>query len=189
MRQVRAKVNKKALDSTPSGISRYGRWFRLYAETLHDPKVLRLNDRQFRAWIGMLCMAADNSGSIPDSWSVACHLRMQPQDADDIITDLIEARLVDIMPDGTMRPHSWDKRQFVSDVSTNRVRKHREKRQRSGDETFQKPFRSDFASESVSVTTVELGDGEYPSQEKNVNSLGGDGNGADAPVFVGGGRQ
>ena len=40
-------------------------WFRFYAEVLHDPKVQRLSDSLFRAWIGVLCVACKYGGTLP----------------------------------------------------------------------------------------------------------------------------
>lgn len=43
------------------------KWFRLYAEIKDDPKMLELDDAQFRTWINLLAMAseADERGVIP----------------------------------------------------------------------------------------------------------------------------
>jgi len=43
--------------------------------------------------------------------------------------------LIDIQPDKSLTPHNWDGRQFRSDTSTERVRKHRQKKQKPPPET------------------------------------------------------
>ncbi|MCB1140574.1 MAG: hypothetical protein KDK23_17580, partial [Leptospiraceae bacterium] len=52
---------------------------------------------------------------------------MSSQDIEQHLSDLILAGLIDITPDGRV-PHNWNRRQFVSDRSTERVRKHRKRK-------------------------------------------------------------
>lgn len=169
MNQVRVKVKaRRAARRKPEKTTRqYGRWFRFYAEAMHDPKILALNDAQFRAWVGCLAVAAKNGGKLPSTWHVACDLRMMAPKAQDAINDLIQAQLLDILPDQSIAPHNWSERQFVSDVSTERVRKHRETH-RNGDETFQKPFRNGIAS-------VYVSDSETPYPSEDAIQEGGEG--------------
>ena len=117
-------------------------WIRLYREALHDPKIVTLSDRQHRVWVNFLLMA-DDDGFLPGFRDIACHLRCTPQDATQLLDDLIDCGLVDPETDVTKggpkryRMHGWEKRQYRSDTSTERVRKHRSKA-RNADETFQK---------------------------------------------------
>lgn len=120
-------------------------WIRLYRESLHDPKIVTLSDRQHRAWHNLL-LVADDSGALPCIRDVASHLRLSITEAEQLILELVEAQLVDVDAMSgpiTYRMHGWAKRQFKSDDVTDRVRKHREnkkKRARSDNETTMKRF-------------------------------------------------
>jgi hypothetical protein len=99
-------------------------WFRFYSEALDDPKVQRLAPHLFKAWVNLLCLANMGDGKLPSIDDIAFRLRLSVQDAGQQVADLILAGLLDITNLGT-EPHNWSKRQFVSDCSTERVRKHR----------------------------------------------------------------
>lgn len=104
-------------------------WFRFYTEALDDPKVQRLPDHLFKTWVNLLCVAAGSDGKIPSVEDIAFKLRISCHEAETRLHDLILAGLIDIMPDNSREPHNWPKRQFKSDVSTDRVRKHRAKQE------------------------------------------------------------
>jgi len=104
-------------------------WFRFYHEALNDPKIQMLEATIFKGWINCLCLAAQNDGTIPNVDRLAFALRLSPNSARDLLDALILAELIDIRSDGTMEPHNWTARQYKSDVSTERVKKHREKRE------------------------------------------------------------
>ena len=104
-------------------------WFRMYVEVLDDPKAQRLSPQLFKTWINLLCLASRNGGLLPSADDISFHLRLSVTDAQQQIDDLILAGLVDIRPDGRCEPHNWSARQFASDSSTERVRKHREAKQ------------------------------------------------------------
>ena len=100
------------------------RWFRLYDETLNDPKILKLSDKLHRVWIGVLCMASKNNGTLPPIDDMALMIRMKPVKLDEAIKNLITAGLID--DDGvSLKPHNWQGRQYKSDVSTDRVKRFR----------------------------------------------------------------
>lgn len=112
-------------------------WIRLYRESLHDPKIVSLTDRQHRAWHNLLLIADDN-GKLPSMRDIAVHLRMSAQDAEQLVCDLVEAELIDtdaLNGSRTYEIHGWASRQFTSDSSTERVRKHRETRMKRFNET------------------------------------------------------
>lgn len=114
-------------------------WFRAYSEALDDPKVQRLHPTLFKAWFNLLCLACQHNGVLPSNDDIAFRLRVSAQDAQGYIDELILAGLIDIRPDGTRTPHNWETRQFVSDTSTERVRKHRKRKQKAqgnDNETF-----------------------------------------------------
>ena len=105
-------------------------WIRLYREALHNPKVVSLNDRQYRAWTNLL-LVADDAGELPKSRDIACHLRMTIQEAESVLCELVEAGLVDIdcinVTSRKFKMHDWKVHQYISDVSTGRVQKFRNK--------------------------------------------------------------
>lgn len=128
------------------------RWVRLHQNALHNPKIVSLSDRQYRAWTNLLLVAAAEDGMLPSTRDVACHLRMSAQDVELILSELVELDLIDMaVTNGvrTFKMHDWQEHQYISDTSTERVRKFRNKNKCNGDETFQKPLHD------VSVTPPE----------------------------------
>ena len=108
------------------------RWFRLYDEMLDDPKAQRLPPQDFKIWINLLCLASRNDGKLPCISDIAFALRISENDAVTMVERLHIAGLIDKRnggPDGfRYSPHGWEKRQYKSDNSADRVKKHREKR-------------------------------------------------------------
>jgi hypothetical protein len=109
------------------------RWFRFYDDAINDPKVLRLSDRMHRVWIGLLCVASKSDGKLPSMEDCALMLRLPPERMAETLASLVGAGLLE--RDGTiLSPHKWGERQYKSDVSTERVKRFRQ-RPRSADET------------------------------------------------------
>lgn len=104
------------------------RWFRIYDDVLDDPKVQRLNGELFKTWMNLLCLASKGGGILPPIDDIAFRLRISPQDAQQRLEDLILAGLIDIRSDSKQEPHNWQSRQMPSDSSTERSRKHRDKK-------------------------------------------------------------
>ena len=115
----------KTIASNDGG--RKNQWFRFYNEALDDPKVQRLPAHLFKTWVNLLCLASQCDGNLPSVDDIAFRLRMSVQDADQHLSDLVMVGLIDIAKDGRS-PHNWSRRQFVSDCSTERVRKHRKRK-------------------------------------------------------------
>jgi hypothetical protein len=110
-------------------------WFRLYTDILNDPKVQTLPPDLFKTWVGILCITKDNGGTLPAIETVAFQLRFTSvSSCFKAIENLIEAGLIDKVNGTTLAPHNWRKRQYISDVSTIRVQRFRE-RQRNVSET------------------------------------------------------
>lgn len=101
-------------------------WFRFYDDAVNDPKIIELPDDLFRAWVNVLCIAAKNDGVLPEMKHVAVVLRVKPAKAAALVTRLVAVGLVD-NHNGIFAPHNWQGRQFKSDDSGPRVKKHREK--------------------------------------------------------------
>lgn len=108
------------------------RWFRFYSEALNDPKVQRLGPDLFKAWVNLMCLAAQNNGEVKSCGEAAFALRLNEQRAAAIVTELAVAGLLDKVEDGYYAPHNWKGRQYLSDSSAERVKRHRERRSAAG---------------------------------------------------------
>jgi hypothetical protein len=102
------------------------RWFRVYDDLIDDPKVQRLDPTLFKTLINLWCLASTNEGVIPAIDEIAFKLRMKPEKAQRMLSELRAAGLIDDDERGA-RPHNWDSRQFISDGSTSRVKRFRER--------------------------------------------------------------
>lgn len=123
------------------------RWFRMYDELLDDPKVQKLPAEDFKAWVNLLALASKNGGILPGIEDIAFALRRSPNDVETLLERLsnaphnggANAGLIDKRNGGPngyhYAPHGWDKRQYKSDGSTERVKRFRQ-RSRNGDETL-----------------------------------------------------
>jgi hypothetical protein len=101
-----------------------GRWFRFYDDAVNDPKLIKLSDDIFRAWVNLLCIASKNDGMLPAIDDIAIILRVKDARAAAIITELVSFGLLDRTETG-YAPHNWNGRQYKSDVSTERVKRFR----------------------------------------------------------------
>lgn len=153
------------------------RWFRYYDEALDDPKVQRLSGDLFKTWINLLCLASKSGGKLPSNDDIAFRLRISVQDAQLRTEDLIMAGLIDIGPDRALSMHGWTERQYVSDTSSERVRKHRKNKAETpcnGDETLPKRECNVIEPDSDSETDTE--NKFFPSEQvaarKEGNELG-----------------
>jgi hypothetical protein len=102
-------------------------WFRVYDDLVDDPKVQQLDLSLFKTLINFCCLTSANNGVLPSIDVIAFKLRMKPEKALRALNQLRAAVLVDDHEKGA-RPHNWDQRQFKSDVSTERVKRFRERR-------------------------------------------------------------
>jgi hypothetical protein len=103
------------------------RWFRFYDGALDDPKIIKLPDDLHRAWVNLLCIASKNNGRIPPLDDVAIMLRTTVSCVEKIIAELVSRELLDETRGGRIEPHNWRKRQYKSDVSTDRVKRFRKR--------------------------------------------------------------
>lgn len=103
------------------------KWFRFYSDAMRNPKVAKLSDREFRLWVQVLAVASENEGRIPSAEDLKHVLNAR---LDHLLTGLkrlISAGLIDQLDVG-YEPHNWNKFQYKSDTSTDRVKKHRAER-------------------------------------------------------------
>lgn len=106
-------------------------WFRFYAEVLNDAKVQKLDGDTFKAWVNLLCIASENDGKFPDDEALAFAMRMDNNACRTVVERLLNATLIDRVNGGAngwhYAPHSWAKRQYKSDTSTDRVKRFRQR--------------------------------------------------------------
>lgn len=103
------------------------RWWRAYSAARHDPKVQRLPGEMFKAWFNLICLASDHDGLLPPLSDTAYELHKPQGATKKLLADFIERGLFDETETG-ITPHNWNARQYKSDVSTERVKHHRERR-------------------------------------------------------------
>ncbi len=111
-------------------------WFRLYSEFAHDPKIQMLPEAMQRRYVMLMCLRCSETLETLHETEIAFQLRLSE-------AELIETKQLFISKnfiDKQWNLLNWDKRQFVSDSSTMRVRKHRnnKKQPSNDDETLQK---------------------------------------------------
>jgi hypothetical protein len=105
------------------------RWFRVYDDLVNDPKVQRLEPALFKFLINIWCLASSNGGKIPTIEQLQFSLR-EP-DASLLVASLealVHHGLADRFSNqhgSWLAPHSWSKRQYKSDLSTDRVKRFR----------------------------------------------------------------
>jgi hypothetical protein len=113
-------------------------WFRFYASVVNDPKVQRLEPRLFKTWVNILCVASENDGLIPDIADLSFVLRMTEEDLGADFEALVGAGLIDEF-ENHVTPHNWNGRQFQSDVSTDRVKRFRDKKRNASETPTETP--------------------------------------------------
>ena len=111
-------------------------WFRLYSEFAHDPKIQMLSEAMQRRYVMLLCLRCSEVLETLHETEIAFQLRLSE-------AELLETKQLFISKnfiDKHWNLTNWDKRQFVSDSSTMRVAKHRQKKKQesNADETLQK---------------------------------------------------
>lgn len=145
-------------------------WFRMYAEAVDDAKLRLLAFEDRWHFVAILCCKCQGVLDIEQPLldrRVAVKLGLQKNDLDEVRRRLMEAGLINDM----WQPLQWMKRQFVSDVSTNRVRKYREnktKKTGNGDETFLKRtrYRTDTDTEqNIGAKRATQAPKEFPIAE------------------------
>lgn len=130
------------------------RWFRLYDEMLDDPKVQRLDPALFRTLVNLWCIASRHDGHLPPVSDLGFSLRLGAGEVAASLAALREAGFLDADPaTGALRPHGWDRRQYRSDCSTERVRALRSRRRQQAEAVAPDPARAVF-DEGVPLLTA-----------------------------------
>ncbi len=102
------------------------RWYRSYCDQHRNPKVVALSDKDFRLWHELLGIASENDGIIPPLPVLRSLVSVRYDRLTYALKCLLASELIDTYGD-SFRPRNWDKRQYKSDSSAARVKKHREK--------------------------------------------------------------
>ena len=111
-------------------------WFRLYSEFAHDPKVQMLSEAMQRRYVMLMCLRCSETLETLHETEIAFQLRLSTDELEQTKQLFISKNFID----KHWNLLNWDKRQFVSDSSTMRVAKHRNKKKQlsNADETLQK---------------------------------------------------
>lgn len=132
-----------------------GRWFRVYDDLVNDPKVQRLPPELFKTLINLWCIASSNNGALPNAEDIAFKLRCKEGAAEASIAALMKAGLIEEDENGVLSPHNWRGRQFQSDVSTERVKRFRERSRNVSVTAGETPPDTETDTEHTSHQTVD----------------------------------
>ncbi|MCK4788291.1 MAG: hypothetical protein KAV87_31405 [Desulfobacteraceae bacterium] len=109
-------------------------WFRFHRKAVHDYTVQSLDPILFKAWVNLMCLSDDN-GRLPSVEEVSFAFHETKEAVSSAFHELEKVAL--LVTDGeTFHIAKWDKKQYKSDTSTERVKRYRE-RQRNVSETPQ----------------------------------------------------
>jgi hypothetical protein len=106
--------------------------------------------------INLLCVASQHDGILPPLADLAFTLRNTEDKITALLDDLVEKGLIDVTSDDRYTPHNWASRQYKSDVSNDRVQRHRQ-RKRNVTATPPDQTRTDNRTEAVTAL-VEVND-------------------------------
>jgi len=128
-------------------------WFRLYAEFATDPKVQMMPEAMQRRLVMLFCLQCSNGietfHETERETSIAFALRISEDELAE--TKALFLRKGFINEDWTLR--NWSKRQYASDSSTARVRRHREKLKQAAETGETQEKRSSNALEQIQNRT------------------------------------
>ena len=96
-------------------------WFRMYAEFAHDPKVQMLTEVMQRRYVMLMCMRCSNALVTLQADEIAFHLRIDAAQLEETKTLFLAKGFIN----EAWELLNWEKRQFSSDTSAQRVAKHR----------------------------------------------------------------
>lgn len=114
-------------------------WLRLYDDIIDDPKMDHLSEAQRWLWVTVLCLAnrspirgrlllvTDDSHSVPLPLRTLVKKSGMTLPEVEVTLSLFEGLKMMHRDKGVWCVSNWDKRQFTSDISTERTRRHRAK--------------------------------------------------------------
>lgn len=110
-------------------------WFRLYAELATDPKIQMMSEAYQRRYIMLLCLRCSNGDVTLQDEEVAFQLRISSDEWAETKRVFVQKNLLD----STGAIVAWDKRQYISDSSRERVARFREKKKQACNVTVTPP--------------------------------------------------
>jgi hypothetical protein len=129
-----------------------GLWLRLYAEIRHDRKLRRLPPAQRWLWVAIMTIAKESprpgwllySEDVPVTVDdLVDEAAVSREDVEAGIRAFVQQTMLEEV-DGVWHCINWDKRNFTSDCSTERVQRHRARQKSSiNNETLQKRYSND----------------------------------------------
>ena len=111
------------------------RWFRMYAEFASDPKVQMLSECYQRRYLMILCLRCSNGDVTLHDTEVAFQLRIDVTEWEQTKAVFVEKNIINEYN----QPLAWDKRQFASDSSAERVAEHRKRKKEACNVTVTPP--------------------------------------------------
>ncbi len=109
-------------------------WFRLYQEFATDPKVQMLSEANQRRLVMLFCFRCNSDVTLHDE-EITFQLRISPEEWATTKAEFIRRGFMN--DDNEVL--NWDKRQYISDSSNQRVKKFRESRKRECNVTVTPP--------------------------------------------------
>ncbi len=110
------------------------RWFRLYAEFATDPKVQMMSEANQRRLLMIFCLRCNGDVTLQDD-VVTFQLRISGDEWGKTKAEFMRLGFID----GENKIINWDKRQFISDISNQRVKLHRDRMKRKCNVTVTPP--------------------------------------------------
>lgn len=107
-------------------------WFRMYSEWLDDAKIQMLSPEMQRHHVALLCLRCQQPTEAMSEAQIAFRLRVDATFLKQVKAAFLQAGFIDEQ----WAVINWPKRQFLSDCSTARVRKFRERQALKQDVTF-----------------------------------------------------
>ena len=98
-------------------------WFRMYSEIIEDVKVQMMPEAFRWRWVEVLCLRCEETLDQMSDKQIAFRLRITEAELRETKAALIETGLID----QNWRITNWSKRQFISDNSTQRSRRFRQR--------------------------------------------------------------
>ena len=98
-------------------------WFRMYSEFAHDPKIQSMSESYQRRLIMLFCLRSCDVLGTLHSDDIAFHLRITSEEMEETKKVFLAKGFIDKY----WNILNWEKRQYVSDSSTYRTRKYRER--------------------------------------------------------------
>jgi DNA-directed RNA polymerase delta subunit len=102
-------------------------WFRLYADIINDEKILSLTAEDRWHYIAICCLMCDGTLSKYEGDELVKKMRIKLRMSEADLRETLKRLETEKLVSSRFIPAAWNKRQFKSDVSTDRVRRYRSK--------------------------------------------------------------